>query len=68
VRAVVFEAEKQLTVEDQPEPVPGEGEVLIETAAVGICGTDIHVLDGEFAGTRFPLVPGHERLQAQAGH
>jgi 2-desacetyl-2-hydroxyethyl bacteriochlorophyllide A dehydrogenase len=60
VRAVVFEAEKQLTVEDQPEPVPGEGEVLIETAAVGICGTDIHVLDGEFAGTRFPLVPGHE--------
>jgi 2-desacetyl-2-hydroxyethyl bacteriochlorophyllide A dehydrogenase len=60
MRAVVFEAEHRLTVEDQPDPVPREGEVLIETAAVGICGTDIHVLDGEFAGTRFPLVPGHE--------
>ena len=60
MRAVVFAAENQLTIEDQPDPIPGDGEVLIETAAVGICGTDIHVLEGEFAGTRFPLVPGHE--------
>lgn len=28
--------------------------------AVGICGTDLHVLDGEFAPTVFPLIPGHE--------
>jgi 2-desacetyl-2-hydroxyethyl bacteriochlorophyllide A dehydrogenase len=60
MRRVVFAAQGQLTLEDAAEPVPGEGEVLIETAAVGICGTDIHVLDGEFAGTVFPLVPGHE--------
>jgi len=60
MRAVVFAAEGELTVAERPEPVPGPREVVIETAAVGICGTDTHVLDGEFEGTVFPLVPGHE--------
>lgn len=60
MRAVVFQSEGQLTLEDRPEPTPGRKEVLIETAAVGICGTDTHVFDGEFEGTVFPLVPGHE--------
>src|SRR5581483_5092568 len=46
MRAVVFAAEGELTVAERPEPVPGPREVLIETAAVGICGTDAHVLDG----------------------
>ena len=60
MRAVVFAAVGELTVAERPEPVPGPREVVIETAAVGICGTDTHVLDGEFEGTVFPLVPGHE--------
>ena len=60
MRAVVFAAVGELTIAERPEPVPGPREVVIETAAVGICGTDTHVLDGEFEGTVFPLVPGHE--------
>ena len=60
MRAVVFTAEGELTVAERPEPEPGPREVVIETAAVGMCGTDVHVLDGEFEGTVFPLVPGHE--------
>jgi 2-desacetyl-2-hydroxyethyl bacteriochlorophyllide A dehydrogenase len=60
MRAVVFEKEGSLGVQDRPEPRPGDKEVLIEVAAVGICGTDTHVFDGEFEGTVFPLVPGHE--------
>lgn len=60
MRAVVFEAEGTLMVLDRVEPRPGPNEVLIEVAAVGVCGTDTHVLDGEFEGTIFPLVPGHE--------
>lgn len=60
VRAVVFAAEKELALESRPDPVAGPKQVLIETAAVGICGTDTHVFDGEFEGTVFPLVPGHE--------
>jgi len=60
VRAVVFETEGQLALREREELVPGFKEVLIETAAVGMCGTDIHVFDGEFEGTVYPLVPGHE--------
>ncbi len=60
MRAVVFSSEKELELQERPDPTPGRKEILIETAAVGICGTDTHVFDGEFEGTVFPLVPGHE--------
>lgn len=60
MRAVVFAAEKKLALEQRPDPVAGARQVLLETAAVGICGTDAHVFDGKFEGTVFPLVPGHE--------
>lgn len=45
---------------ERPDLAPGDKEVVIEVAAVGICGTDTHVFDGEFEGTIFPLIPGHE--------
>jgi 2-desacetyl-2-hydroxyethyl bacteriochlorophyllide A dehydrogenase len=60
VRAVVFESAGTLALVDRPDPKPGAKEVLVEVAAVGVCGTDTHVFDGEFEGTVFPLVPGHE--------
>lgn len=60
MRAVVFNSTGEAVLEDRPKPEPGHKEILIKTAAVGLCGTDAHVLDGEFEGTTFPLVPGHE--------
>lgn len=60
MRAVAFQEQGVLALEERPKPTPGYKEILIETAAVGICGTDTHVFDGEFEGTVFPLVPGHE--------
>lgn len=60
MRAVVFESQGNLRLEERHDPTPGRKEVLIRTAAVGICGTDTHVFDGEFEGTVFPIVPGHE--------
>lgn len=42
----------------QPQIRPDD--VLIRVKAAGICGTDIHILKGEYALARFPLVPGHE--------
>ncbi|MCU1550882.1 MAG: zinc-dependent alcohol dehydrogenase family protein [Glaciihabitans sp.] len=60
MRAVVFESAGVLSIEDRPESAPGYKEVVVEVAAVGVCGTDTHVFDGEFEGTVFPLVPGHE--------
>jgi 2-desacetyl-2-hydroxyethyl bacteriochlorophyllide A dehydrogenase len=60
MRAVVFEAAGSLALREVADPTPGRKEVVIEVAAVGICGTDTHVFDGEFEGTIFPLIPGHE--------
>lgn len=39
---------------------PGPDDVLIEIAYCGICHSDLHQVRGEWAGTRFPCVPGHE--------
>jgi threonine dehydrogenase-like Zn-dependent dehydrogenase len=49
-------------VRQVPEPVPGPGEVLVEVAAAGICGSDLELLDGRrpAAFVRYPVVPGHE--------
>jgi propanol-preferring alcohol dehydrogenase len=45
---------------DLTEPVPGPGQVLLDIRACGVCRTDLHVLDGEVAPTRSPLVLGHQ--------
>src|SRR5689334_18696454 len=42
-----------------PEPEPGPDEVVIRVRAAGICGTDIHILRGEYEAI-YPLIPGHE--------
>ena len=41
-----------------PEPSPSQ--VLLEVLACGVCRTDLHVLDGELPGLRYPVTPGHE--------
>lgn len=60
MRAVVIEQPGQLSVTTVDDPTPGPREVVVSVTAVGICGTDIHILDGEFAPTPYPIVPGHE--------
>ncbi|MFW5866728.1 MAG: zinc-dependent alcohol dehydrogenase family protein [Armatimonadota bacterium] len=42
---------------DEPSPAPGE--VLVEVAACGICGTDLHIIDGDYHA-EYPAIPGHE--------
>jgi len=60
VKAVVIEEPNQLKIEQVVDPTPEAGEAVIRVEACGICGTDIHVLRGEFAPTRYPIIPGHE--------
>jgi L-iditol 2-dehydrogenase len=62
VRALVVDGPGRAAVRDVPDPVPGPGEVLVEVAAAGICGSDLELLDGRrpAAYTRYPVVPGHE--------
>ncbi|WP_399092626.1 zinc-dependent alcohol dehydrogenase family protein [Streptomyces sp. BBFR2] len=49
-----------IAVTEVPDPRPGPGEVLVRVASCGLCGTDMHLLDGELPAARYPLIPGHE--------
>jgi D-arabinitol dehydrogenase (NADP+) len=59
MRAAVLEGVKKIVVREVADPVIGPKDVLVRSRACGICGTDVHIWDGEFFPT-FPLVPGHE--------
>jgi 2-desacetyl-2-hydroxyethyl bacteriochlorophyllide A dehydrogenase len=59
MQAAQIEAPEKARVIDAQQPVPGPGEVLIQVAAAGICGTDLHIFHGEYEAT-YPLIPGHE--------
>ncbi|ADI05265.1 putative zinc-binding dehydrogenase [Streptomyces bingchenggensis BCW-1] len=59
MRAAVIEAPGKVTVATVPDPTPGPRDVVVDVAACGLCGTDLHILQGEFAPT-LPIVPGHE--------
>lgn len=57
--AVLFEAKKPLEICDVTVDNPGPHEVLIRTAACGVCRSDLHFVDGGYP-TPLPAVPGHE--------
>lgn len=57
--AILFEAGKPLEIGDVAVSKPGPREVLIRTAAVGVCRSDLHFVDGAFPHP-VPTVPGHE--------
>jgi propanol-preferring alcohol dehydrogenase len=61
MKAMQITAPRQaLVLADLPVPRPGPGELLIEVHACGVCRTDLHVADGELAGGKLPVIPGHE--------
>lgn len=53
-----------LALRDVPRPVPGPGEVLVAVEACAVCRTDLHVIDGELANPRYPIIPGHQIVGA----
>lgn len=61
MRAVRFHGpEKGVVVEDVDRPVAGPGEVVIDVAAAGVCGTELHFLDGLLTPASTPITLGHE--------
>jgi 2-desacetyl-2-hydroxyethyl bacteriochlorophyllide A dehydrogenase len=60
VNAAVVERPGKVAVERVEDPAPEPGEVLVAVEACGICGTDLHILEGESPLARYPLIPGHE--------
>jgi NADPH:quinone reductase-like Zn-dependent oxidoreductase len=59
MRALVFRGPNQIAIEQVPIPKPGPGEAVIRVTLTTICGTDLHILKGEYP-VRPGLVIGHE--------
>ncbi len=59
MRAAVFEKKGSIKVQEVPRPTPGPGEALVRVTLTTICGTDVHILRGEYP-VRAGLVVGHE--------
>ncbi len=49
-----------LKLADLPTPRPRSGQVLIKVRACGVCRTDLHIVDGDLARGKLPIIPGHE--------
>ncbi len=61
MRAQVMTApHRPLAIIELAPPRPAAGEVLIAVKACAVCRTDLHIIDGELAHPKLPLVPGHE--------
>jgi 2-desacetyl-2-hydroxyethyl bacteriochlorophyllide A dehydrogenase len=60
MRAIVLDRPGSFRVAEVPDPTPGEGQIVVKVDACGVCGTDIHIMDGEFPPTPYPITPGHE--------
>ncbi|GAA1092066.1 zinc-dependent alcohol dehydrogenase [Pseudonocardia alni] len=64
IAAVTTDA-RRLVVTEVPDPVPGPGEVLLRPLVVGVCGSDLHLFDGDAgalsgAERGLPRIQGHE--------
>src|SRR5262249_40790748 len=60
MKALVYTQPNVLLCREEPEPAPGNDEVVVRVAAVGICGSDMHAYHGHDSRRPPPLVLGHE--------
>ena len=61
MRAMVLDGPgTALRAAELPEPEPAGGEILVRVLACAVCRTDLHVVDGELARPKLPLVLGHQ--------
>lgn len=63
MKVLRLNAPKDLEYTEAPIPHPGLNEVLCRVESTSICGTDPHIINGDFPGfwpKSFPLIPGHE--------
>lgn len=60
MKRAVLSVPGELRVETATDPAPGPGEALVEVAACGIFGSDLHSYNGEHPLVIYPVTPGHE--------
>jgi len=61
------DTKEPLKMVDLPDPVPGEGEILVRVSVCGVCHTELDEIEGRTPPPRFPVVPGHEIVGRVAG-
>jgi threonine dehydrogenase-like Zn-dependent dehydrogenase len=59
MKAVVFKGPGRIAVEEMPKPTPGPGQAVIRITTTTICGTDVHIVRGEYP-VKPGLILGHE--------
>jgi len=59
VKAAIIASKGKVEIGSVDDPSPERRQVVIEVGGCGICGTDLHILQGEFAPS-LPVIPGHE--------
>ncbi len=67
MRAAVLERPRELAIRSVPDPKPGEGELLIEVGACGVCRTDLQITSGDLEMRRSPVIIGHQVVGRVAG-
>lgn len=67
MKALLLTAPSTFEYADMPDLIAGPGEVLIDIKACGICGSDIHGMDGRSGRRIPPIVMGHEAAGVIAG-
>jgi propanol-preferring alcohol dehydrogenase len=61
MQAMVFDGQVgRLHERELPRPEPGPRQIRLRVRACGVCRTDLHVIDGELADPKRPVIPGHE--------
>jgi (R,R)-butanediol dehydrogenase / meso-butanediol dehydrogenase / diacetyl reductase len=60
IAALVWAGGTTVTVEERPRPRAGDGQVLVDVAYCGLCGTDLHICAGEHPRAQPGIVLGHE--------
>src|SRR5262249_24867096 len=60
MRALVLKEYKKFSLEEVPAPEVQSGQVLVAVKACGICGSDVHGMDGSTGRRRPPIIMGHE--------
>lgn len=56
-----------LRLAELPDPEPTPGQLLLRVHACAVCRTELHVVDGELADSKLPLVPGHQIVAEVVG-
>ena len=60
MKALVFGGPGEKAWDTVPDPgIQDPTDVIVKVDTTTICGTDLHIVDGEFPPSPYPIVPGH---------